>query len=160
MMLTHGQSVGVAMVTTSFVESICTYSAQVNNAQLSYNATLQKLGTPEALKQVVPITKITNLTGPGFLPHVGRNISAMAGIRCFAPHSMGALEHVPGFLKQPLALRQVEADLMSSIGAAIISMPCNHLLSWPARAKESAVWIASTYYHRGFQLVARDCAIR
>jgi len=159
-------SPAAAMVMASIAESLCTYSAQRRNAQIQYNA------TRTCASEMLAYQPLHRLVGPGFIPHVGRNLFAMMGIRLFSPHSYEVVCRMPGTDRMSESSRVLAADLSSSIVAATLSMPMNHIFSWSActpeldrmsyweRSKVSMRWIIGNYRDQGMKLLARDLAIR
>lgn len=155
-----------SMLVASVVESFFTFSAQSRNAQIQYNATR----TREADK--VPLQPLTRIAGPGYVCHVGRNAFAMMGIRVFSPHSHEVVQQIPGTSHLGEEGMLVASDLASSVVAASLSMPFNHVFSWSActpslgsmsysqRAQASLSWIVQTYREQGARLLARDLAVR
>lgn len=153
------------MFLASLFESSFSFAAQRRNAQIQYNATVP-------VAQHVPHHPSTRLISAGFVPHVLRNAFAMAGIRCFAPHSYGLVTSFPGVSGLDDGTRLVLSDLASSIVAATISMPFNHMFSWSActpeldsmsyarRARCVIVWMANNYREKGLPLLGRDVMIR
>jgi len=159
-------SPAAAMLVASVAESLCSFSAQRRNAQIQYNA------TRSCASEMLALHQPHRLVGPGFVPHVGRNVFAVMGIRLFSPHSYEVVCRLPGAERMSEGGRLVAADLASSVAAATLSMPFNHIFSWSActpaldgmsywgRAKASAHWIFNTYQQQGSKLLARDLAIR
>jgi hypothetical protein len=155
------------MLMASTVESLCTYSAQRRNAQIQFNATRTC-----ASERIATQPLHSSVVGAGFIPHVGRNLVAMMGIRLFSPYSHEVVCQVlgTGFLSENGRL--VASDLASSIVAATLSMPLNHMFSWAAcspeldkmgyleRAVASTRWLIGTYREQGMRLLARDLVIR
>jgi hypothetical protein len=154
----------LSMLWASIFESIFTFSAQSRNAQIQYNAT-----------RMNPAEKIqlsASFTGPGLEWHVARNYFAMMGIRVFSPYSLEVVRRVPGAGLMGEECSRVCADLFSSVVAATLSMPFNHVFSWsactpslermtlPQRTQESLTWIVQNYKEQGSRLLARDLAVR
>jgi len=159
-------STSAALFSAALAESLFTYSAQRRNAQIQYNA------TRTAASEMLALHSVHRLVGPGFVPHVGRNAFAMMGIRLWSPHSYEFICSVPGAKALPEESRVVASDLASSVVAATISMPMNHMFSWAActpelgnmsylaRAKASCQWVVGNYKEQGVRLLARDLALR
>merc|ERR1719277_696799 len=96
----------------------------------------------------------------------------MMGIRLFSPYSYATVCKLPGDMRLSEDKRLVASDLASSIVAATLSMPMNHVFSWSActpelekmsyweRTKASTRWIIGTYREQGMKLLARDLCIR
>lgn len=155
-----------AMLLASLAESLCTFSAQRRNAQMQYNA------TRSCPAERIAHQPLGRLVGPGFGYHVGRNLFAMMGIRLFSPHSLEVVRCVPGAARLGEEGQLVAADLASSICAATLSMPFNHIFSWSActpelermshseRLRASAEFIIGNYRRQGAGLLARDLAVR
>jgi len=160
------QSSCLAMLAASLAESVCTFAAQRRNAQVQYNATRTKLS------ERVAHQPLNRLVGPGFVPHVGRNFLAMTGIRLFSSHSLALVQQLPGAPRLSQEGRLIVADLTSSVFAATLSMPFNHVFSWAActprldsmsygsRASAYASFLVKTYQAQGGTLLARDLAVR
>jgi len=156
----------LALLGASMTESIFTYNAQRRNAQIQFNA------TRAVAAERVELQPMSQLVGPGFVAHVGRNLLAMMGIRLFSPHSLEVVRSIPGSQHLPLEAQHVAADLASSAVAATLSMPCNHVFSWASctpqlqnmgyaqRAKASANFLWTTYREQGVKLLGRDLCIR
>jgi len=159
-------SPAAAMFMAAVAESICTFAAQRRNAQIQYNA------TRACASEHLAYQPLHRVVGPGFLPHVGRNMLAMMGIRLFSPHSLEVVRRVPGTESLSEESRLMAADLASSTVAATLSMPFNHVFSWCActpelesrswagRARASAEFLVGTYKAQGAKLLARDLAVR
>jgi len=159
-------SPAAAMFMASVAESVCTFAAQRRNAQIQYNA------TRACASEHLAYQPLHRLAGPGFVPHVGRNMLAMMGIRLFSPHSFELVRRVPGAERLGEEGLLVAADLASSTVAATLSMPFNHVFSWSActpelekrswagRAWASAEFLVGTYRSQGAKLLARDLAVR
>jgi len=159
-------SPAVSMLMASVAESLCTFSAQVRNAQIQFNA------TRTCATEHVALQPLRRMVGPGFLPHVGRNMFAMMGIRLLSPHSLQIVERMPGASRLGREQRLVAADLASSVCAATLSMPLNHIFSWAActpelerlsywqRCVASAQFLVGNYQRQGAGLFARDLGVR
>lgn len=155
-----------AMFAASVVESICTYSSHTRNAQIQYNSAFED---PTKHIKVSPTSK---LMGPGFSFHVGRNMVAMMGIRLFSPYSRDVVKQAPGGSMLSEGGLSFASDISSSIFAAMLSMPVNHMFSWasctPALEKMSywqrgvvtASFLVNSYKSHGVRLLTRDLCIR
>jgi len=158
---------GSALFATSsaaLAESAFTYGAQARNAQIQFNASR---GAAEQI-QVMRLSFWPG--GPGFGFHVLRNALAMMGIRIFSPYSLVAVKQLPWGLNRET--QAVLADLSSSIAAATLSMPFNHVFSWAActpelkqlsakdRMRAGLMFLYKTYSEQGVRLFARDMAVR
>mmetsp|Transcript_96774 Transcript_96774/g.273452 ORF Transcript_96774/g.273452 Transcript_96774/m.273452 type:complete len:293 (+) Transcript_96774:209-1087(+) len=165
--------VPLSMLFASAVESLLTYSAQKRNAQIQYNAVIKQMGTSGGKRATeLRLTPMYNVVGPGFTFHVMRNVFAMLGIRLLSPHSRQIVERIPGSTAIPAEALDLSADFVSSIAAAALSMPFNHVFSWTAcspeieqlsyvqRARASAAFLVTNYTERGVRLLGRDLAVR
>jgi len=156
-------SVAAAIVAAATVESSFAFSAERANAVAQYNAVHSK-------SQQIQMPSSRALVGPGFLAHIGRNAIAMVGIRAIAPHAQVRVRHTAPQLGEEQV--QVVADLASSVVAACLSMPLNHVFSWsvctPELAKMSALerlkasgnFLVNTYKEQGTRLLTRDLCVR
>lgn len=156
-------SVPAAMLTASAAESFFGFSAERQNAVAQYNAVHSK-------SQQIQAPSARQFMGPGFLAHVGRNTIAMAGIRLIAPHTQVGVRRVAPQLDEEKV--QVVADLASSVVAACLSMPFNHIFSWSVctpqlaqmspleRLKASGNFLVDTYKAQGTRLLTRDLCVR
>lgn len=159
------QSTSFAMVASSTIESLMSYSAQRRNAQIQFNA------AHPANKQLA-ISPMYKIVGPGFAAHVGRNVLAMLGIRLLSPHSREIVRATPGASILTEQGVHVAADFISSVFSAVVSMPFNQAFSWAActpelertpllkRGTTCVSALVAEYRHRGFKLLRRDLAIR
>lgn len=155
-----------ALFSTALIESLLTYRAQARNAQMFYNSS--RACASERLAHQPGYM----LMGPGFLPHVFRNIMGMVGIRMIAPKVTPTIRQLPGISSLPKEGQQVVADFSASCCSATVSMLCNHIfsysvctpemlkMSYPARAKAQVTWLAGAYMEKGVGLLGRDLAIR
>lgn len=156
-------SVPAAVLAAATVESTFAFSAERANAVAQYNAVHGK-------SQQLQMPSARAFVGPGFLAHIGRNAIAMVGIRAFAPHAqVGVRRAAPQLGEEQV---QVVADLASSVVAASLSMPFNHIFSWsvctPQLAKMSALerlkasgnFLMDTYKAQGTRLLTRDLCVR
>lgn len=155
-----------AITISSVAESLLSYAAQKRNAQISYNA------TRASVSEHIAYQPLNRLAGPGFIPHVARNMFAMMGIRLFSPYSLKVVEQVPGSQYLGKEGQVITADFASSVVASILSMPFNHIFSWAActpeleqmswsrRCKASSIWLLDTYRERGARLLGRDLMVR
>mmetsp|Transcript_89787 Transcript_89787/g.187637 ORF Transcript_89787/g.187637 Transcript_89787/m.187637 type:complete len:296 (+) Transcript_89787:188-1075(+) len=155
----------VSMFGASVVESTFTFSAQRRNAQIQYNATV-----PAA--QRVPQHSVYRLLGAGYVPHVFRNMFAQMGIRLFSPHSYEVVSTLPGIRSLNERSKLFASDLASSVVAATLSMPFNHMFSWASctpeldkmsywrRATAMSGWLINNYREQGMRLLGRDLLIR
>merc|ERR1740121_875683 len=96
----------------------------------------------------------------------------MMGIRVFSPYAHDVVGLIPGTSNLSDDTRDLLADLSSSICAATLSMPFNHVFSWSTctpelgrmsylqRAKAQSQWIVSNYSSQGAKLLGRDLCIR
>lgn len=153
----------IAVVVASSAESLCSFSAQRRNAAIQFNA-----ARPAALH--VPVPTVKRLVAPGFVAHVGRNALAMTGIRVFSPHLHCVVEDNFPFLGAEGV--QITSDFASSVVAATLSMPCNHIFSWAActpeleamskweQTKASSRFIVKNYTEYGTALLFRDLRVR
>jgi len=159
-------SAAAAVLSASVVESLCTFAAHRRNAQIQFNA------TRACASEHLAYQPLHRLAGPGFVPHVLRNVTAVMGIRLFAPHSLEVVRRMPGADSLGEEGKLVTADLASSVVSGTLSMPFNHAFSWCActpelqgrswagRAWASAEFLVSTYKTQGVKLLARDLAVR
>lgn len=156
-------SVAAAILTASTVESAFAFSAERANAVAQYNAVHSK-------SQQIQMPCARQFMGPGFLSHIGRNAIAMAGIRVISPHAQVGVRRVAPQLGEEKV--QVVADLASSVVAASLSMPFNHVFSWSVctpqlaqmsaleRLKASGHFLVDTYRAQGMRLLTRDLCVR
>jgi len=152
-----------ATSTAAFAESLFTYAAQSRNAQIQYNAT-------RSAGQHIPVMGLSWPFGPGFGFHVVRNVFAMMGIRIFSPYSLEAVKCLP--LGLPREVQFILADLTSSVTAASLSMPFNHIFSWvvctpelkklsmQGRLRACFSFLYTNYSEQGARLLIRDMATR
>lgn len=153
----------IAVVVASTMESLFSFSVQRKNAAIQFNAV-----RPKTQQIVIPSSK--RLVAPGFVAHVGRNALAMTGIRVFSPHLHSVVEGNAPFLGAEGV--QIVSDLTSSIVAATLSMPCNHIFSWAActpeleqmspvdRGRAQLRYITRNYTEYGVGLLFRDLRVR
>lgn len=156
-------SVAAAILAASAVESTFAFSAERANALAQYNAVHSK-------SQQIPMPSARSFMGPGFLSHIGRNAIAMVGIRVISPHAQVGVRKVAPQLGEEKV--QVAADLASSVVAASLSMPLNHVFSWSVctpqlaqmsaleRLKASGSFLFDTYKAQGMRLLTRDLCVR
>lgn len=142
------------------VESSLSFAAQRRNAIIAYNATRR------GVWQRIPVG--FKAFAPGFWCHVGRNATAMAGIRCISP----PLQEIFSQTRMRKEHSYITADFLSSCIAAAISMPFNHVFSWATctpqlerltlaeKTKASANFLVTTYKEQGVKLLSRDLAVR
>ena len=153
-----------ALAMAGCAESFFTYGAQRRNAVIAYNQTrapAEQLAMPRM-----------QMMGPGAMFHIMRNMTAMTGIRIFSPHSHDVVCKLPGASRLSREQSLVAADFASSVVAATLSMPFNHIFSWSActpelqsmaytqRARASCSWLFMNYKQQGVGLLARDLAVR
>jgi len=157
-------NVGASILAASTVESLFSYSAERTNAVVQYNA------MQSSASQRIPMPSARQFMGPGFVSHIGRNALAMAGIRVISPHAQVGVRKVAPQLGEEGV--QVAADLASSVVAATLSMPFNHVFSWAVctpelnqmsgmeRLKASKNFLVDTYRSQGMRLLTRDLCVR
>lgn len=156
-------SVSAAILTASAVESAFAFSAERANAVAQYNALQSK-------SKQIQMPSARHFMGPGFMSHIGRNATAMVGIRVISPHAqVGVRRAAPQLSEEKV---QVVSDLASSVVAASLSMPFNHIFSWSVctpqlaqmsafeRVKASCNFLMHTYKAQGTRLLTRDLCVR
>jgi len=156
-------SVAAAVMAASTVESSFAFSAERANAVAQFNAVQSK-------SHQIQMPSTRQFIGPGFLSHIGRNAVAMVGIRVISPQAqVGVRSAAPQLGEEKV---QVVSDLASSIIAASLSMPFNHIFSWSVctpklaqmskweRLKASGNFLVDTYRGQGVGLLTRDLCVR
>lgn len=156
-------SIAAAILAAATIESALAFSAERANAVAQYNAVHSK-------SQQIQMPTARSIMGPGFLSHIGRNAIAMVGIRAIAPHAQVGVRRVAPQLGEEQV--QVVADLSSSVVAASLSMPFNHVFSWSVctpqlakmspleRLRASGNFLVDTYKAQGTRLLTRDLCVR
>jgi len=162
----HTDSIPAAMLGAAVMESLMTFSAHKHNAQVQYNATRM------LVSEKIAYQPVHRIVAPGFQWHVGRNFSAMLGIRMFSPQIHEQIDRLPAAGNVNKESKLLLADFVSSVVAASLSMPFNHMFSWSActpelnnmswarRTEHAQQWFVKTYLKQGMKLFGRDLLIR
>lgn len=115
----------LALVATGVTESAFTFGAHSRNAQMAHNANIM-----DPANRVTKLSPSITLFGPGFIPHIGRNVVAMSGIRIFA--SPINIELNRWFPEASEKSKRTASDFIGSMFSGVLSTPFNQMFNFLA----------------------------
>ncbi|GMH77374.1 hypothetical protein TrST_g9176 [Triparma strigata] len=121
----------LAVLPTAITESTISFGSQARNAQLAFNATVEK-GAKIALQNPANPIHI------GVFPHIMRNVCAMSGIRILNEPCSSIIASVTRTDKKSTMTANLGAFLASCLSAGI-SMPFNQIFNYLAITPEAGL---------------------
>ncbi len=119
----------MALFAAGVTESAFTFGAHSRNAQMAYNASV------EPANRFTKLSPSWTVLGPGFIPHVWRNVVAMSGIRIFASPIQLELDRV--FPSASVKSKRTASDFIGSMFSGILSTPFNQMFNYLATTRNA-----------------------
>lgn len=129
----------VALLATGVTESAFTFGAHSRNAQMAHNASV------EPSRRVTKFSNSFTLFGPGFVPHIGRNVVAMSGIRIFASPINYELDRL--FPTASVKSKRTASDFIGSMFSGVLSTPFNQMFNFLATTPNAHLMTARERMH-------------